>query len=267
MHLGVSDRMANDGLLYDGWGKEGMANLNRTTELQRAAESVGVNRYEAVLIAARRAKDKAYQSAEDEVGYIGSSYGGPMGGISRRPPPATSQVLRAIEELCDEVEATGKLPALNREEEEEEEAAAAAGGGEAAADAAEADALAALEAADPESAAAAAAAAQRLGEVLGAEGAAEEALLLDDEFFDDALPLPEANGSSEPHKPQGGDDEVDDELLEFGGTDAGAADEERRPVDLRDADALEGLFKGAAQASKDEGAMETRIRGHIGDAG
>jgi len=111
--MGVSDRMANDGLLYDGWGAEGMSMLNHTASLQQRAESLEISRYDAVLIVAARAKENAYQSAEEDgPAYIGSGFGGPMGAGARRPLPAKSQVVVAIEELLDEVEKTGHLPQL-----------------------------------------------------------------------------------------------------------------------------------------------------------
>jgi len=111
--MGVSDRMANDGLLYDGWGADGMSMLNHTASLQQRAEALEVSRYDAVLIVAARAKENAYQSAEEDgPAYIGSGFGGPMGAGTRRPLPAKSQVVAAIEELLEEVESTGLLPQL-----------------------------------------------------------------------------------------------------------------------------------------------------------
>ncbi len=219
VRMGVSDRMATDGMLYDEWGKEGMRVLNKTSTLQAAAEELEINRYDAVLIAAKRAKDNAFQSMEQDTnGYIGNSFGGAMGGISRKPPPIKSHVvraratppsqpllsprpprpprpppppplpnptrpraqIRAIEELCEEVEENGELPALTFDDEfdgdaeptdEELEAAAAI--------AAEADA-------------AAHEAAVLAGGVLAGEGELllEDGLNLDvdiDEEFDDVL--------------------------------------------------------------------------------
>jgi len=111
---GVSDRMANDGLLYDGWGADGMAMLNTTASLQQQAEDMEISRYDQVLLVAQRAKENAYQSAEEETGpgYLGSSFGGPMGAGMRKPLPAKSQVVSAIEELLEEVQTTGELPDL-----------------------------------------------------------------------------------------------------------------------------------------------------------
>ena len=63
VRMGVSDRMATDGQLYDGWGAEGMRVLNRTASLQERAHDT-VTRYDAVLIVAARAKQNAYENAE-----------------------------------------------------------------------------------------------------------------------------------------------------------------------------------------------------------
>jgi len=108
--LGVSDRMANEGLLYEGWGAQGMEYLNRTATLQVVAEEQTISRYDAVLVVAQRAKENAYQSVEEETGYLGSSFGGSVGSGMRKPLPAKSQVVAAIEELLEEVEVTGRLP-------------------------------------------------------------------------------------------------------------------------------------------------------------
>ena len=62
--LGVSDRMANDGLLYDGWGAEGLRVLNVSAGLQVMGEEKGLNRFELALAVARRAKENAYALAE-----------------------------------------------------------------------------------------------------------------------------------------------------------------------------------------------------------
>ena len=108
---GVSDRMANDGLLYDGWGAEGMEMLNSTSTLQDQAEDLGVNRYDAVLIVAARAKQNAFQSVDDQPGgYLGNSFGGNMGTGARRAKSKKSQVVSAIEDLIGEVDETGELP-------------------------------------------------------------------------------------------------------------------------------------------------------------
>ena len=112
VNMGVSDRTANDGLLYDGWGAEGMRMLNSTAKLQERAVDKGISHYDAVLIVAARAKENAYQTAEDQPGYIGNSFDGPMGSGLRRPPPAKSQVMTAIEELNEEYNERGGFPEL-----------------------------------------------------------------------------------------------------------------------------------------------------------
>ena len=84
--MGVSDRMATDGVLYEGWGAKGMHNLNRTVTLQEAAESLEVSRYDAVLMVSARAKENAYRDSEERPGgYIGNSFGGPRGGGAAAP--------------------------------------------------------------------------------------------------------------------------------------------------------------------------------------
>jgi len=108
--MGVSDRTAVNGLLYDGWGAEGMRVLNRTATLQAMATEREVSIYDAVLMVAARAKESAYQAVEDQPGYIGSSFGGPMGSGVHKPLPARSHVVGAIEDLLEEAAITGELP-------------------------------------------------------------------------------------------------------------------------------------------------------------
>lgn len=110
--MGVSDRTASDGMLYDQWGAEGLAYLNSTASLQKMAEDLGTSRYDTVLMVAARAKENAYQNAEEQPGYIGNSFGGDMGMGMRRPPPARSQVVTAVEELLAQVGETGEMPEL-----------------------------------------------------------------------------------------------------------------------------------------------------------
>ena len=65
VRMGVSDRMATDGMLYDGWGAEGMRVLNKTTEFQTTvADATELSHYDAVLMIAARAKQNAYEHAE-----------------------------------------------------------------------------------------------------------------------------------------------------------------------------------------------------------
>ena len=63
---GASDRMAQDGVLYDGWGAEGLKSLNATNSLLDHSESVGVNRYDLTRIVAQQAKDIAYAHCTED---------------------------------------------------------------------------------------------------------------------------------------------------------------------------------------------------------
>ena len=74
---GVSDRMANDGLLYDGWGAEGMRILNSTASLQEVCEAKEISRYDAVLIAL-----SAYHARTAWKSYVSHRRRGP--GAARR---------------------------------------------------------------------------------------------------------------------------------------------------------------------------------------
>ena len=63
--MGISsERMASRGLLYTGWGAEGIYVLNQTSLLLEEAYDRGMNRYELTLALARRAKENAYPVAE-----------------------------------------------------------------------------------------------------------------------------------------------------------------------------------------------------------
>ena len=65
---GASDRMAQDGLLYDGWGAEGLKSLNISNSLVDHADDAGVNRYDLTRIVAAQAKEIAYaHCTEDEM--------------------------------------------------------------------------------------------------------------------------------------------------------------------------------------------------------
>lgn len=65
---GASDRMAQDGVLYDGWGAEGLKSLNISNSLVDHADDVGVNRYDLTRIVAAQAKEIAYaHCTEDEM--------------------------------------------------------------------------------------------------------------------------------------------------------------------------------------------------------
>ena len=105
--MGVSDRMATDGVLYEEWGKEGMRVLNKSSTLLEGGINKGLSRYELVLTVAQRAKENTFQSTEDDEGYPGAA-GGAMGKLR----PQKSEVVAAVEELVIELEETGKLPDL-----------------------------------------------------------------------------------------------------------------------------------------------------------
>ena len=62
--MGVTDRMATNGILYDAWGAEGMRVLNKTAAFQKASGALEVSHYDAVLMVAARAKQNAYEHAE-----------------------------------------------------------------------------------------------------------------------------------------------------------------------------------------------------------
>ena len=57
--MGVSDRMATDGVLYEEWGKEGMRVLNKTVALLQGGIATGMSRYDLVLTVAQRANENA----------------------------------------------------------------------------------------------------------------------------------------------------------------------------------------------------------------
>lgn len=103
---GASDRMASHGLLYDGWGAEGLKSLNESHQLldQAYDQDVPVNRYDLTRIVANRAKEIAYAHCDDdEMMGLNPMLSGP-GNPQRTPKDRTSEVMRAIKELqedCD----------------------------------------------------------------------------------------------------------------------------------------------------------------------
>jgi len=104
---GASDRMAQDGVLYDGWGAEGLKSLNATNSLLDHSESVGVNRYDLTRIVAQQAKDIAYaHCTEDDML-------NPMlaGNQARTPRSRVPHVMRAIKELKLEIDESYALAA------------------------------------------------------------------------------------------------------------------------------------------------------------
>ena len=220
--MGVSDRTATDGVLYDGWGAEGMRVLNSTHKFQQAAESLEMSHYDAVLLVAARAKENAYQTAEEQPGYIGSSFGGDnIGSGLKRPAPAKSQVITAIEELNSEFAESGQLPELVTPGIPEEllEMMAA----ESAAEASEA--LAAERAKEAE---------ERLQEKLAARAASGAEA-------DPAYPLPTARAKDEDEDDVEDEDEDSEDLLEalLGATNADEDDVVSLPDDDGDAGAEE----------------------------
>ena len=97
---GASDRMAQDGVLYDGWGAEGLKSLNISNSLLDHAEDVGVNRYDLTRIVAAQAKEIAYaHCTEDDML-------NPMlsGNVARTPRSRVPHVMRAIKDLQLEVD-------------------------------------------------------------------------------------------------------------------------------------------------------------------
>lgn len=104
--MGVSDRMATDGLLYEGWGKEGMANLEKTTAVQRFAKELGISHFTAVLMVSQRAKELDDAAREEDTSYVGNSFGGSLGAGARKKKPAKSLVVLAVEQLLEEANET-----------------------------------------------------------------------------------------------------------------------------------------------------------------
>ena len=97
---GASDRMAQDGVLYDGWGAEGLKSRNISNSLLEHADDVGVNRYDLTRIVAQQAKDIAYaHCTEDDML-------NPMlaGNQARSPRSRVPHVMRAIKELQLEID-------------------------------------------------------------------------------------------------------------------------------------------------------------------
>jgi len=104
---GASDRMAQDGLLYDGWGAEGLKSLNVSNSLVDHADDAGVNRYDLTRIVAAQAKEIAYaHCTEDEML-------NPMlaGNQVRTPRSRVPHVMRAIKELKLEIDESYELAA------------------------------------------------------------------------------------------------------------------------------------------------------------
>lgn len=103
---GASDRMAQDGLLYDGWGAEGLKSLNTSNGLLDHADDVGVNRYDLTRIVAAQAKEIAYAHCTEE------DMLNPMlsGNMARTPRNRVPHVMRAIKELQNEIDESSNSP-------------------------------------------------------------------------------------------------------------------------------------------------------------
>ena len=146
--MGAENRMASHGLLYEGWGKEGMENLNTSCSVLDKGYEHEMNRYEITLMVARRAKEAAYQQTQDEDESL-------MTNAVGRKKQRLSHVMQAIREIEVESDASGSLS----DGIDDDLAFPAVGGVAAAAAAAAAEqASAAAAAADPAGVAAAAAA-------------------------------------------------------------------------------------------------------------
>jgi len=146
--MGAENRMASHGLLYEGWGKEGMENLNTSCSVLDKGYEHEMNRYEITLMVARRAKEAAYQQTQDEDESL-------MTNAVGRKKQRLSHVMQAIREIEVESDASGSLS----DGIADDLAFPAVGGVAAAAAAAAAEqASAAAAAADPAGVAAAAAA-------------------------------------------------------------------------------------------------------------
>ena len=96
--MGAENRMASHGLLYEGWGKEGMENLNTSCSVLDKGYEHEMNRYEITLMVARRAKEAAYQQTQDEDESL-------MTNAVGRKKQRLSHVMQAIREI--EVESDG----------------------------------------------------------------------------------------------------------------------------------------------------------------
>ena len=94
-HGPTSDRMANDGLLYEGWGAEEMDVLNKSVALMDNADQRGLNRYELALALARRAKEIAHISLEKDEAVLSSG----LHPVAAAKQAAGSFVVRAVNEL------------------------------------------------------------------------------------------------------------------------------------------------------------------------
>ena len=103
MMPGASDRMASHGLLYEGWGAEGLKSLNKSHDLLQTAEDEGINRYDLARIVADKAKEIAYAHCEDDdMGFNPMLSGGTQ---ARKAKNWQSEVIRAIADIQTGMEA------------------------------------------------------------------------------------------------------------------------------------------------------------------
>lgn len=98
MAAGASPDTASHGLLYEGWGAEGLRSLNESNTLLDEADDSGVNRYDLTRIVAAKAKEIAYAHVEDD-----EMLNPMLSGTPRKPKSKQSEVIRAIVQLQDEM--------------------------------------------------------------------------------------------------------------------------------------------------------------------
>jgi len=102
LRMGVADRMASHGLLYDGWGADGLKSLNQSNRLLDEAENAGVNRYDLTRIVAAKAKELAYANCADNDMSLNPMLSGSL--MSRPPKVRKPHVMEAINGIQDEME-------------------------------------------------------------------------------------------------------------------------------------------------------------------
>jgi hypothetical protein len=92
--------MAQHGLLYDGWGADGLKSLNKSHDLLDHADEVGINRFDLTRIVAAQAKEIAYAHLPEE-DMLNPMLNGNL--ASRTPKARVPYVMRAIGELKEEL--------------------------------------------------------------------------------------------------------------------------------------------------------------------
>lgn len=115
---GASDRMASHGILYDGWGAEGLKSLNQSWQLMDQAydQEEPINRYDLTRIVANRAKEIAYAHCDDDEMMGLNNYG--PGNPQRTPKDRRSEVMRAIQELQEDCDKGAQLIAPPMDDDE-----------------------------------------------------------------------------------------------------------------------------------------------------